>query len=397
MLSKFFSLLLISYPLTPKVGMFGFYIYLQEILILLYVIIGVFITKIEARFINIVSLVWVLKIYAFANLILTGDLSHLAYVKQLFMFNILLISTNLLSNSISIRKLFNVWIFVAGVNLAYIVFVTITENPGALSYLFDYSPKYRIIGITGSGFDLFSGELKSSFSGNAIGTNTISLSILLALGAIHSACYKKLNHFRVFFFLLLTILTMSRSGPMVLIVAIAVAYFLKTNSRRLVSRNFRIIEISAIMIIIASITGTLSINKFDFTNIETFITVFVRFEMWEKIFLYASTNPISLLFGIGVYGDTVEKIVGIDYAESLIFDLLLRYGIFGVVVVLLIFLTIFLKIINSTNNSPERLSLLLFLPGLFLANFLAGSSLLTDFLLPIILIMLVKGTYSVAR
>lgn len=397
MLSKFFSLLLVSYPLTPKVGMFGFYVYLQEILIIFYVTIAVLSAKIEARFMDIVSLVWVLKIYAFTNFILTGDLGHLAYIKQLFFFNILLISSTLLSKSISTKKLFNVWLIVAGANLIYIIFIKITENPGFITYLFQYSPKYRIIGLTGSGINLSTGEFKSSFSGNMIGTNTISLSILFALGTIYSACYQKLNKARVFFFLLLAILTISRTGPIVLVIALFLAYFIKLNSRRLVFRNFRIIEIFAVLVVLASVTGTLSINKFDFTNIDQFITVLVRFDMWGKIFLYVNENPISLLFGIGVYGDSVEKIVGIGYAESLLFDLLLRYGILGVIIMLLIFLKIFLKLINSTNNSPERLSLLLFIPGFFVANCFAGSSLLTDFLLPIFLIMLVKGTYSVGR
>lgn len=397
MLSNFFNFLLVSYPLTPKIGIFGIYIYLQEIFIILYITISVLASKVESRHISIVSLAWALQLYILANYFLTGDPVHLAYFKQLMIFNILLIPSSRLVNIVSTQKLFNLWLIVACANLAYIVLIKITENPGALTYLFEYSPKYRIIGLTGAGFDLLSGQLKSSFSGDPIGTTTISLSILLALGTIHSACYQKMNKLRVFLFFVVTLLTMSRSGPLVLIIAIAVAYLLKTNSRRFIARNFRVITILAVIIVTATVSGSLAINKFDFTNIDTFITVLVRFEMWKNIFTYVGANPMTLLFGVGIYADSVANIVGIDYAESLFFDALLRYGLLGAGAFVMIFIMMFSMILNSKNNSPERFALLLFLPGFFVVNWMAGSSLLTDFLLPLILVMLAKGTSPYVR
>ena len=102
------------------------------------------------------------------------------------------------------------------------------------------------------------------------------------------------------------------------------------------------------------------------------------------------------MFGLVVSSKDSSSIlqngIGAGYAESLFFDVLLNYGLVGLIGFLTLFFIMWISIIiRGDRQNPERVALILFMPGFFIANALAGSSFLTDFILPIFLIMFVLG------
>ena len=109
------------------------------------------------------------------------------------------------------------------------------------------------------------------------------------------------------------------------------------------------------------------------------------------MFQFLSNNPSEIIFGLTLSSFNVSEIIGIDYAESLFFDVLLRYGLVGLVFICFIFFYFFWKAFQSDYGiSSEKTMLRVFFLGFFAANITAGASFLTDFFLPILLLLFIN-------
>jgi len=386
-------IVLISYAFSPKIGLNNSFIYLQDILLYSYIGFFVLLGKIETKYLKIIFIVWFLQMYLFVSFLFTKEIIHLQYFKQLLIFNLLLVPTKYITENINTKKIILAWIIIGVANLFLIIFTFFQEHPSFITYLFDYSPKYRIMGMTGTGIDLLNGVFRSSFNGKEVGTTSISTSILYGLIFLYLCIYKANNKIIVFIIFFIIIFTFSRAGMLILFFSIFAIYTLPREKRiRYISNNF-IVFISIIILMILTIYGLVLINKFDFSNPDTFITASKRLVLWSAILDFFQLNPEQLTFGLVLSPKNALNIMNYSYGESLFFDVFLNYGLIGLIAFLLILVIMWSQLYANTNTkNVEKYTLLLFMPGLTAVNLMAGSSLLTDFMLPLILIMFVKGT-----
>ena len=396
-----FNLLMIilaSYALTPKIGFGNSFIYFQDVFLYFYILTFVFTGRATTKFLNILCVVWFFQVYLMISFLFTNEIIHLKYFKQFLIFNLLLIPSKKFESCIDIKRVFDVWLFVGVINLLYIMLIFFVENTNYLLYLFEYSPKYRIIGMTGSGYDLMNGIFRSSLNGTEIGTTTISLSILYSLALLHVSVSTNLNKIKTLILFGLVLMTMSRAGSLIVFVSFFVIFCVSQKMRvRWFKNNFWLFIVIGLLVVL-TIQGNLLINKFDLSNIQTSITVFERLKLWDSIIKFFTDNPNDMLFGLVVLSKDASTIMhtylgGPGYAESLFLDILLNYGLIGFTASVLIFCIIWVLInIKGNQDNPERIALILFMPGFMIVNTVSGSSFLTDFMLPIILIMFVLGT-----
>lgn len=383
-------LLLLLYPVVLKIGYDSVFIYPQEIIFYLFIMFLLITGSYSRKFIPVILLIFGLHLFLMVHFAITKDNTSIAYIKQFAIFYILLIPQKYFSK-VNVFIIFKVWLIVGIFNLLYIVGNYLVLKPSALEYLFNYHPMYRIIGFTGSGIDLKSFEIRSSFTLNEIGTTTISLSILyafIALVFIFSSL--KHPHRKSVAALLLCGATFSRSGLAAYFISICV-YFIR--QRVSVSYFYKITPyfVALITLLSLSMIGLISVSKFDFSAIENFITVLLRLKYWGYALEFFANNVSALAFGVNALGYNIFDVIRIDYAESLFLDLLINYGVFPVIIVLLIFYQIFFKKRKFYSDLADWQALLpVFGVGLFMANVMAGSSFLTDFLMPIILSIIIK-------
>jgi len=252
--------------------------------------------------------------------------------------------------------------------------------------------------MTGSGYDLMNGIFRSSLNGTEVGTTTISLSILYSLALLHVSVSTNLNKIKTLILFGLVLMTMSRAGSLIVFVSFFVIFCVSQKMRvRWFKNNFWLFIVIGLLVVL-TIQGNLLINKFDLSNIQTSITVFERLKLWDSTIKFFTDNPNDILFGLVVLSKDASTIMhtylgGPGYAESLFLDILLNYGLIGFTACVLIFCIIWVLInIKGNQDNPERIALILFMPGFMIVNTVSGSSFLTDFMLPIILIMFVLGT-----
>lgn len=118
-----------------------------------------------------------------------------------------------------------------------------------------------------------------------------------------------------------------------------------------------------------------------------------RIEYWMLGLEEIDKNPLILLFGVG-YGDHIlVDHVGGGTLESLVFDALFQTGVTGLILLLLVFLSIWRTaslLINYAQEDYVRalLSFYIFsVPGLLISNTVGGNQLQTDFIAPLYFVM----------
>lgn len=383
-------LLLLLYPVSLKIGYDSVFVYPQEIIFYIFIFILLITGNYSRRFMSIILLVFGLHIFLFVHFSITKEYTSIAYIKQFGIFYILLIPQKYFEK-VNIFIVLKIWIIIGFFNLLYIIGNYLILKPSALEYLFNYHPTYRVIGFTGSGIDLKSFEVRSSVTLNEIGTTTISLSILYAfISLVFIFSSLKHPHRKSIITLLLCGATFSRSGLLVYFISIFVYLFRSRVSLKYLYKTAPYF-IVAIILLWVSTVGLLSINKLNFTSIENSITVLLRLKYWSNAIEFSSNNLSALIFGVTAFGYNTFDVIRISYAESLFLDLFINYGFIPVLFAFLIFYQIFFKKRKFYDDLVDWQTLLpVFGVGLFAANLMAGSSFLTDFMVPIILSIIIK-------
>lgn len=383
-------LLLYSYPWSIKVGIFGLYFYVQEVIILIFVLTLILLRKYSRDNLDIINKVLLLHVFLITNYLLTGNEHVLSYIKHLSIFYFLLIPREYLEK-VSVEKIFYYWIFIGIINLTYIA-INYGFNPAsALSFLFEYNPKYRIIGLTGTGVDLFSFELRTPFRGTEIGTTTISLSILFSFIGIYyfyatNRCALKIS----FVCLCLSFFTMSRTGVLCYLIALG-SYFVRAKYERYRLLRIMFIIVMFFILIFLITYNNLGINKLNIDKAENIITVLLRMEYWRNALDFLIANPETIIFGATSLGYSIYDVLYFYYAESLFLDLFIHVGLFPTILMLFIFYNIFYNLgYSSSFRSDLPLTMQTFGTAFLFANLFAGSPMFTDFFVPIILTIVIK-------
>ena len=389
-------IIFLAYPFLPKIGFFGQYIYVQELLFLVLILsIKSFKINNSYRFIYILNIL--LICYIFFIIICNNfdiNLNIIKYLKQLFLFFILIPLSNI--KNIELDKLIKciilTWTGIFLINLLLIILNYIVNRPELINYLYDYTPTLRVIGLTGSGISFAEG-FRNSYFGNELGTTSISVSILIALilciVALSDYKYKLILGLILFVELLFTF---SRSGLVIIFIAYLIS-LINTEYKKYRIFFTKIGFFSFLLIITFGIEIVGGMNKFNIFDSNSTSTIEIRSEYWGKFFSYVINQPFESIFGIALFNKNTSDIIGTDYAESLLFDLFLNFGLIGILYFIFIFYFLYKRIMTKNYDLKYiniRKSLLIFMPGFIFVNIVSGSSLLTDFLLPFFLLLIVS-------
>lgn len=390
--SKFFLLALILYPISPKIGFDGFYLYPSDLIILFLFSLSIFFKKNNTFFKDIIILNIYLILAIFSTFIFFDSIErfHFTYLKQLFFLTITIYIIDFIQfNDYEkiIKLILYSWAFIIFLNLSYIILYYVINNPTEFDSLFRYESKYRLTGLTGSGYNLITNEFFSPFTGNELGTTTVPLSILLSLLFFISLSSKNNLTYLILLliFLIGTIFTMSRSGILVILIGICTLFFIKGAMNPLI-KLLVILFLLLICFLLFEPSFLFGLEKLNFTQTSKFITVSLRQDLWLDAINFLFSNPLSALFGIHITGFNVSDVIGIDYAESLFFDLFLHFGLFGIIYFGYLFYSLFYKINNLENFISSyhlNIGLKIFFPGFLLANFFSGSPIFADFIFSI--------------
>ena len=188
----------------------------------------------------------------------------------------------------------------------------------------------------------------------------------------------------------LSFLTMSRTGILIIIIALITSLFRRYHDRFLLKRGL-VYFFGFGFFLMFSYLGLISVNKLVFTNIENVITILVRFGYWSAAAEFFQDNPLTIFTGVSFAGYSVFDVIGFEYAESLFLDMLIHGGFFPVLMMVIIWFNMFFAT-RFVEESPSNLQVMMrtFGVGFLAANLFAGSPFLTDFLMPVVLIVIIK-------
>lgn len=387
-------IIFISYALLPKFGFNNNFIYIQEVIYLYFIFLNKNVSLTKDYNLVFISNILLIGYLIVQIVYIDENIFLIKYLHQALLFFILILipTDNKINYEQLLRSIIKCWAFVILINILVIIINYIINQPTLLDFLFNYTPLLRIMGLTGSGIT-FSGEYRSGLFGNEIGTTSVSISILLALLIlIISFSTEKYKNYYCFIFFTGLLFSFSRSGIVILIFSFIISLF----NKEFIEYRKIIIKCTIPYILLSGFLGDLffgSLNKFNFFEIENIGTAYLRMQYWSGILNFFIDKPIYLLFGKSFFSIATNIIVGSDYSESLLFDLILNFGLIGFLYFIIIFYWLF-KITKIYNNYiPDIFNLIksfnLFIPGFLFVNLFSGSSLLTDFLLPLIILIVI--------
>ncbi len=286
---------------------------------------------------------------------------------------------------------------------SYVLYSTIAYPVSITTLSGSYFQHYRLIGYTGYSFG--TDGLKQ------IGTTSVSMGVYASLLFLILLVFYKYDGSAILFFLTISmlvclLLTYSRAGILSLLPGFL--FFSITNFKNLNILRFLLTIGLIITILLANVGFSNAINYLG--TLGKLITYFEAEQFGERVSVrtiywgigldYISSNPFTLLWGIG-YGSKISMyITGISFFESFIFQTLMELGFLGIVAVFFHFFTIYYnaKILIRTDKPDFFQKILiginLFLPGFILANCVAANILQTDFVAPIFYFLLAISIFK---
>lgn len=315
----------------------------------------------------------------------------LLQVKYLsYVFLISFLRTNLkLVSEFNIRRalLFQyIFIFIAG---GYVIYNMIFDPISLGSMIWEYSPKYRLIGLTGQSWSL--SELKHI--GNTSVQMGVHIAFLLLLSIsllIHTGERKYILIIIATFFSLL--LTYSRSGLLVAFIGVGYIFLDKCSLKHLI--------VSLIPASIVFFSTSYYLDVWDFISSFGVFGKLVessgvqdgsagqRIIYMQTGINYLIDHPYFLLIGSGFGEAYTFSQIGTPHLESLILTTLFQAGLLGVSLLVLHFIAIWSFAAKNYVRTESCLirsvlySYKIYIPGFFLANVVGGNSLQTDFMAP---------------
>lgn len=273
-----------------------------------------------------------------------------------------------------------------------ITYVFLLSSSKKSIYNHDLSIKYYMGGLyissvyglynnflrTGSFFIFSRNNVTDRFMGSSGDPNYYSLYIMIGLFSLLGILNNKRNRLSKFLYSLsfivfpvLAIMSLSRMFIIVFVVAGSI-YILRVvfSLKKFKRHKNAIIKISPIFLII----------YFIFPNIlmENLNLILSRFSMYSgdltaltsnrniiaiAIIDFLRSNPLALLFGVGIqsYGDRIGN--GIGYAHNLILELIAACGIIGTIIFIAYVIFLVLETIKDSNNSSlKKVGIIRWLP-----------------------------------
>lgn len=248
--------------------------------------------------------------------------------------------------------------------------------------IFEYDSAFRLYSPSGEVFG----------QDTIKGTTSVQTGVLLALVACYflsayatSRRKRDLVYFSAATFLML--LTFSRSGLLVFVVAVLIFIF-SGGEKNLRVRGFIVVFLAMVSTVAVTLNlGTLL--KIADLGISDYSAV-KRLELNMLAAQFLIENPILIVFGVGANPDVNVDILGWSHLENLLITCFFESGIFPFLALILFFFKIW-KLSNKKNKkseSTEKLTIFIFFPGFFLANLVGGNSLNTDFIAPLVFLLI---------
>ena len=279
-----------------------------------------------------------------------------------------------------------VFVFAAG---SYVVYNMMTEPRDVSTIVWEYSNRYRLVGLTGTKIGRRGMELA--------GTTSVQMGVYVAFLVLISACLyicRGGTRYLLLFCLLCgaELLTQSRTG--LLVVAIGVLYLIKLMP--LDKRVHRLVCAVVLPFVLLSVDGSLrnvvtmfgTLGKIMGSAGGVDASIQNRLDYMRRAFQYVKEKPIALLTGTGYGESNTFALIGTPHLESLIPTTLFQSGLLatGLLGAHLYAIWSFAvrgsKVAHGTPYQPVFLAFRLFIPGFFLANCIGGNSLQTDFFAP---------------
>jgi len=317
-----------------------------------------------------------------------GLLTLFKYLSYLLLIPFLRINSKLVSEKLVLRSLFLQYMFV--ILAGGYVFYNMAFTPVSLGDLiWNYSPEYRLIGLTGQALGL-SGL---SHVGNTSVQMGVHLAFLLLLSVslfVHTG--KRQYALMAFVTFIAMMLTYSRSGLLVALIGVAYILLEKLSVKLIIKfllPAFFVVVIAGIYFDIWEYISSFGVfGKLSETSGIEDGSAQQRIIYVRTGLDYLLAHPYFLLFGTGFGEEYSYFLIGTPHLESLIFTTLFQVGILGVSLLVLHFVSIW-RLVAKSCTKTDSLAIRgmlygckIYIPGFFLANVVGGNSLQTDFMAP---------------
>ncbi len=327
------------------------------------------------------------------------DATSYARLLKFTFFIFYIIAPYFLINKLSERDILKVlnWQFIFFLTAgAYVVYNMITDPKPTYEYLWVYTNRNRLIGLTGYGIDL-SGNIEILPGSTSVAMGVYIAFVFLIFLSVYHFHRGKWNLIKVCILVVLEFLVYSRSG--LLVMAIGLLYYFLINAK-----PATILKVAGATLLITVAVVFFKLGK-SITQAGSMYKIFTmsvvqdpRYRMAEAAYDHIAENPYVLLLG-GGYGEKyLKETIGYTQLEGLLPTTLISSGIFAVLILCLHFFILwyyarFEYFRRQNKYSVFLYGIRLFVPGWAVTALISGNTFQTDFYFPVIYFIFITSYY----